>query len=75
MASQLQYKAQLHKISMPSISQYFDVRLLSLLWLSNILANVSLGAYCRLDGSVHRYRKMDMTIGEKDMMIAELEAQ
>ncbi|XP_031572886.1 daple-like protein isoform X2 [Actinia tenebrosa] len=29
----------------------------------------------QLDGSVNRYRKMDMTIGEKDMMIAELEAR
>ena len=33
------------------------------------------GVFCRLEGSVNRYRQLDMTIGEKEMMIAELQAK
>ena len=32
-------------------------------------------SFLRLEGSVGRFRKMDMTIGEREMKIAELEAQ
>lgn len=29
----------------------------------------------RLEGTVNRYRKLDMTVGEKEMVIAELQAK
>lgn len=31
--------------------------------------------YFRLEGTVNRYRKLDMTVGEKEMAIAELQAK
>lgn len=35
----------------------------------------SLKNYLRLEGTVNRYRKLDMTVGEKEMAIAELQAK
>ena len=39
------------------------------------LSTVLLLLAFRLDGSVDRFRKLDMSIGEREMKIAELEAQ
>lgn len=40
----------------------------------NISFNL-LSSLCRLEGTVNRYRKLDMTVGEKEMVIAELQAK
>ena len=42
--------------------------------LEHIFFNL-LSSLCRLEGTVNRYRKLDMTVGEKEMVIAELQAK
>lgn len=36
---------------------------------------ISFFLVCRLEGTLNRYRRLDVTVGEKEMAIAELQAK